>query len=67
MLESLALSAALVLVAAGCGKANAMTALGTAHGTALGAEVFLIGTPWARTGLWSVPVIGLVLIFSRFV
>ena len=66
MLESLVLFAALVLVAHVSGRANAMSALGAqlffwarvAYGL-----VYLIGIEWLRTGVWTVSVVGLLLIF----
>jgi uncharacterized MAPEG superfamily protein len=66
MLESFALFAALVLVAQVTGKANATTALGSElffWARLIYVPVFVIGIPWLRTGIWSVSVIGLVLIF----
>jgi len=55
MLENLVLFAALVLVAQIAGKTDAMTALG-AHlffwARLIYVPVYLIGIPWARTGLW---------------
>ena len=68
MLESLVLFAVLVLVAHVSGRANAMTALGAqlffwarvAYGL-----VYLIGIPWLRTGVWTVSIVGLVLIFLQ--
>jgi uncharacterized MAPEG superfamily protein len=69
MLESLVLFTALVLVAQVRGKANAMTALGSEifFWARLYAPVFLIGIPWARTGVWGVSVVGLILIFTQLV
>jgi uncharacterized MAPEG superfamily protein len=68
MLESLVLFAALVLVAHVAGKANAMTALGAQlffWGRVVYAAVYLAGIPWARTGVWGVSVLGLILIFLQ--
>jgi len=70
MLESLVLFAALVLVAQVAGKANATTALGAQlffWARLVYAPVYLIGIPWLRTGVWTVSVIGLVLIFLQLV
>jgi uncharacterized MAPEG superfamily protein len=70
MLESLVLFAALVLIAQAAGKANATTALG-AHlffwGRIAYAGLYLAGVPWARTGVWTVSVVGLALIFLQLV
>ena len=67
MIENLVLFAALVLIAAASGKANATTAMGAliffwarlAH-----AVVYLIGIPWLRTLVWFVSVIGMAMIAS---
>ena len=68
MLENLVLFAALILVAHVAGKANDMTALG-AHiffwARLAYAGVYLAGIPWVRTLIWSVSVIGLVIVFSQ--
>lgn len=65
MIENLVLFAALVLIAAVGGKANAMTATGAMifFWARLGyAVVYLIGVPWLRTVLWFVSVIGMAII-----
>ena len=65
MIENLVLFAALVLIAAVGGKANAMTAAGAAifFWARLGyALVYLIGIPWLRTVLWFVSVIGMAIV-----
>ena len=65
MLENLVLFAALVLIAAVSGKANATTAMGAMiffWGRLAHAVVYLIGIPWLRTVCWSVSVIGMVMI-----
>jgi len=65
MLESLVLFAALVLIAAVAGKANAMTATGAMlffWARLVYAVVYLVGVPWLRTAVWAVSVIGMVLI-----
>jgi len=70
MLESLVLFAALVLIAAVAGKTNAMTLLGAQlffWARLVYAVVYLAGIPWARTAVWFVSVIGLVLIFLQLV
>ncbi len=30
-------------------------------------SVYIIGIPWVRTGVWAVSIVGLALIFPRFV
>lgn len=70
MLESLAMFAALVLVAQVAGKANATTALGSElffWARLIYVPVYLIGIPWLRTGVWGASVVGLVLIFAQLV
>jgi uncharacterized MAPEG superfamily protein len=70
MLESLVLFAALVLVAVVAGKTNAMTLLGAQlffWARVVYAGVYIAGVPWLRTGVWSVAVVGLILIFLQLV
>jgi uncharacterized MAPEG superfamily protein len=70
MLESLPLFAALVLIAAVAGKANAMTATGAMlffWARLVYAIVYLIGIPWLRTLVWFVSVIGMVLIAIQLI
>lgn len=65
MIENLVLFAALVLIAAVAGKANATTAMGAAiffWGRLAHAIIYLIGIPWLRTLAWFVSVIGMVMI-----
>ena len=65
MVENLVLFAALVLIAAAAGKANAMTALGAAiffWGRLAYAVIYLIGVPWLRTLAWFVSVVGMAII-----
>ena len=65
MVENLVLFAALVLIAAVAGKANAMTALGAAiffWGRLAHAIIYLIGIPWLRTLAWAVSVVGMIII-----
>jgi uncharacterized MAPEG superfamily protein len=65
MVENLVLFAALVLIAAAAGKANAMTALGATlffWGRLAYAIIYVIGIPWLRTLAWFVAVIGMALI-----
>ena len=61
----LMLFAALVLIAAVAGKANAMTAMGAAiffWGRVAYAVIYVAGIAWLRTAAWFVSVIGMVLI-----
>ena len=70
MLESLVLFAALVLVAVAAGKTNAMTLLGAQlffWARVVYAGVYIAGVPWLRTGVWSVAVVGLILIFLQLI
>ena len=65
MLENLVLFAALVLIAAVAGKANATTAMGAMiffWARLAYALIYLIGIPWLRTLAWFVSVIGMVMI-----
>ena len=67
MVANLVLFASLALVVVVSGHANAMTALGAQlfFWARLGyAIVYLIGIPWARTGLWAISIVGLVLMFA---
>jgi uncharacterized MAPEG superfamily protein len=70
MLENLALFAALVLVAAIAQKTNSTTLAGAQvflWARVAYAVVYLIGIPWLRTALWTVSVVGLIMIFSQLV
>jgi uncharacterized MAPEG superfamily protein len=65
MIENLVLFAALVLIAAASGKANAMTAMGAMvffWGRLAYAVIYLAGIAWLRTAAWFVSVIGLAMI-----
>jgi uncharacterized MAPEG superfamily protein len=65
MVENMVLFAALVLIAAVAGKANAMTAMGAAiffWGRVAYAVIYVAGIAWLRTAAWFVSVIGMVLI-----
>ena len=65
MIENLVLFAALVLIAAVAGKANAMTAMGAMiffWARVAYAVIYLAGIAWLRTLAWFVSVIGLALI-----
>ena len=68
MLESLVLFAALVLVAVAAQRTSSVTAIGAQlffWARLVYAAIYLAGIPWARTVVWSVSVIGLVMIFSQ--
>jgi len=70
MLESMVLFTALVLVAQVAGKANATTALGAElffWARLVYVPVYLVGIPWLRTGVWTISIIGLLLIFLQLV
>jgi uncharacterized MAPEG superfamily protein len=65
MIENLVLFAALVLITAVSGKANATTAMGAMiffWARLAYAVIYLIGIPWLRTLAWFVSVIGMVMI-----
>jgi uncharacterized MAPEG superfamily protein len=65
MVENMVLFAALVLIAAVAGKANAMTSMGAAiffWGRVAYAVIYVAGIAWLRTLAWFVSVIGMVLI-----
>lgn len=67
MLENLVLFAALVLIAVVSGRTNSMTLLGAQiffWARLAYALVYLAGIPWLRTGVWSVSVIGMALVFA---
>jgi uncharacterized MAPEG superfamily protein len=65
MVENLVLFAALILIAAAAGKANATTAMGAMiffWARLAYAIIYLIGIPWLRTVAWFVSVIGMAMI-----
>ncbi len=65
MVENMVLFAALVLIAAVSGKANAMTGMGALiffWARLVYAVIYLLGIPWLRTVAWFVGVIGLAMI-----
>ena len=65
MIENLVLFAALVLIAAVAGKANATTAMGAMiffWARLAYALIYLIGIPWLRTLAWLIGVIGMAMI-----
>ena len=66
MLENLVLFAVLVLSAAAAGKTNDMILLGAQiffWARLAYAFVYLAGIPWLRTGVWTVSVVGMALVF----
>jgi uncharacterized MAPEG superfamily protein len=68
MLENLALFAALVLIAVAADKTNSTTLLGAQiffWARLVYAAVYLAGIPWLRTAVWTVSVIGMILIFVQ--
>jgi uncharacterized MAPEG superfamily protein len=68
MLENLVLFAALVLIAVLAGKTNPTTLLGAQlffWARLVYAVVYIAGIPWLRTAVWTVSVIGLLLIFVQ--
>jgi len=70
MLESLVLFAALVLVAVVAGKTNSATLLGAqifVCARLVYAAVYLMGIPWLRTGVWTISIVGLAIIFLQIV
>jgi uncharacterized MAPEG superfamily protein len=65
MVENMVLFAALVLIAAVAGKANATTATGALvffWARLAYAVIYLLGIPWLRTVAWFVSVIGMIMI-----
>ena len=65
MVENLVLFAALVLIAAAAGKANATTATGAMiffWARLAYAIIYVAGIPWLRTVAWFVSVIGMAMI-----
>jgi len=70
LLDSLVLFAALVLTAVVAQRTNGTTALGAQlffWARLVYALIYAAGIPWARTAVWGVSVIGLILIFSQVV
>lgn len=70
MLESLVLFAILVLVAQAMGTTNEMTVLGAKlffWARVAYVPVYIIGLPWVRTGVWTVSLVGLVMIFLQLI
>ena len=70
MLESLVLFAVLLLVTEITNKNNTMTELGAQlffWARVAYTAIYIAGVQWVRTAVWSVSVIGLILIFSQLV
>jgi uncharacterized MAPEG superfamily protein len=70
MVANLVLFASLMLVVAFTNKSNAMTTLGAQlffWARLVYAVIYLIGIPWARTIVWAISMVGLVLIFVQVV
>ncbi len=70
MLENLPLFIALVLTAHIAGKVNPTVILGAQlffWARLVHAIVYVAGVPWARTLIWAVSVVGLVLIFLQLI
>jgi uncharacterized MAPEG superfamily protein len=70
MLETVALFAALVIVAHMAGLNNDTTILGAQiffWARLAYAIVYLIGIPWVRTGIWTISMVGLVIILVQLV
>jgi uncharacterized MAPEG superfamily protein len=68
MLQNLVLFAALVLIAVVTNKTNSTTLLGAQlffWARLVYALVYLAGIPWLRTAVWTVSVIGMILIFGQ--
>jgi uncharacterized MAPEG superfamily protein len=68
MVANLVLFASLMLVVAFTGKSDAMTTLGAQlffWARLAYAFVYIAGSPWLRTAVWTVSVIGLALIFAQ--
>lgn len=70
MLENLVLFAILVIVAVLANKTNSTTLLGAQlffWARLVYAAVYIAGIPWVRTAVWTVSVIGLILILLQLV
>ncbi|MDP6692356.1 MAG: MAPEG family protein [Alphaproteobacteria bacterium] len=65
MLESLVLFAVLIVVVQIAGLNNDLTALGAqifVIARLIYAVIYVVGVPWLRTGIWSIAVIGMVMV-----
>ena len=70
MLQNIVLFTALVIVAVLANRTNSTTLLGAQlffWARLVYAFVYLAGIPWVRTGVWTVSVIGLIMIFSQVI
>ena len=70
MVENLLLFAVLVLIAVAAGRTNAATLLGAQlffWARLAYAGVYIAGIPWLRTGVWTVSVVGMILIFLQLI
>lgn len=70
MLENIVIFAIFVIVAQLTGRANATTALGTTlffWARLVYALVYLAGIPWARTAVWAVSFVGIVMVGSQLI
>lgn len=70
MLENLVLFAALVLAAVIAEKTDGTTLLGAQiffYARIIYALVYIAGVPWLRTGVWTVSVVGLAMIFLQLI
>jgi uncharacterized MAPEG superfamily protein len=70
MLENLILFAILVLVGHAMGKSNGTTVVGAEiffWMRVIYVPVYLFGVPWLRTGVWTISVVGLVMMFTQLV
>ena len=68
LLENLLPFAALVLVADAVGISNGMTVLGAQlffYARVAYAAVYLAGIPWLRTGVWTIGLVGMILILLQ--
>ncbi|TAK40816.1 MAG: hypothetical protein EPO29_09115 [Betaproteobacteria bacterium] len=68
MVENLLLFAILVLIAVAAGRTNAATLLGAQlffWARLAYAGVYIAGIPWLRTGVWTVSVVGMIVIFLQ--
>lgn len=68
MVENLVLFAALVLIAVVAGKTNSATLLGAQlffWARVAYAIVYCAGIPWLRTGIWTISVVGMAIIFFQ--
>ena len=70
MLENLLLFAALLLSAVVSHRTNSTTLLGAQiffWARVAYAVIYVVGIPWLRTGVWTVSVVGLIMIFSQVI